>query len=470
MNQQKHRHFIGFCVIIAGCWMGCDSSSGDSPPNVPGTPALSVLASCRYTAPFGLGTECREYLGDGWQRSRAEDNCQGLADSEFRLSESCETNERLGWCLQGEGSPEIYRIALAGSDAAGCQDAELGCEVFGGGRFEPALRCADAPDQNYDQGQAGTVFVQPTLECKEAIAGQPPGQTDGQVCTQQWIGGCTEPGRKFNDYASCDVVRSQRGYYPVPPSSQFRTPNDDPRRTDDVFQTELAWVTSQVEACGCVCCHSNTTTPQGPSNWFLESEGIWTDSLATSGLAMLAGWTNSELLGAYPSEDNQGFSRSETGLPTNDVARTQAFFGSELNRRGYTREDFVGQNGNPPFAVANFEYQPENCENGEGVNRDGTVTWVGGDARYVHVLEVGTRNPGTPPNLDMPEGTRWFIEVPWQRDPIKSGVNLNTLPAEVRQRVPANGASLNLVEGRKYYLYVQTDVAEPLTRCLFAYE
>jgi hypothetical protein len=41
------------------------------------------------------------------------------------------------------------------------------------------------------------------------------------------------------------------------------------------------------------------------------------------------------------------------------------------------------------------------------------------------------------------------------------------LPAGSIQRIPASGAAPALVSGRTYYLYVERDVIQPITRCTF---
>ncbi len=98
---------------------------------------------------------------------------------------------------------------------------------------------------------------------------------------------------------------------------------------------------------------------------------------------------------------------------------------------------------------------------------DGTLTWVGGKARYVYVLDANSTSPGVPPNLDTPLGTQWRIDVPWlDGTPVESGtVRYGVVPEGLRERV----APVPLVSGRQYYLYVLQDIAIPLTRCLFTY-
>ncbi|MFZ9889820.1 MAG: proteinase inhibitor, partial [Myxococcota bacterium] len=108
------------------------------------------------------------------------------------------------------------------------------------------------------------------------------------------------------------------------------------------------------------------------------------------------------------------------------------------------------------------------CTRGEGVTAEGDLVWTGGGARYVYVLEEGAANPGPPPNLDLPDGTVWRVDVPPSADPMESPLKFGALPASATQRFPAAGVAPDaLVSGRTYYVYAMADVAIPITRCLF---
>ena len=426
--------------------------------------AQEVFA-CRYFSPFDAdGSECREYLGD-WTRADAEADCLGETDAVFEVS-GCGFADELGRCEIVVTDDQTYQIVFDGTDPAVCEGLELGCEVFGGGTFLPDVPCEGLEDDDFGSG-GEAVFVQPTLECVDPLAGEPAGQSaDDQVCTWQAIGGCVEEGRRFSDYASCDVVLTQRPYYPIG-ADPFVTPVDDPVLADPAFQEELAWVTSQVESCGCICCHSEETAPLGPSNWYVEAEGIWTDTMFPTGLAMGAGWIDTSLLGAYPPDDNNGFDRSVTGLPTTDVPRMVAFFEAELARRGYTEADFADTDPGPDIFYQQAIYEPEPCAEGQGVDADGSVQWTGGSARYVYVLEDGSDNPGVPPNLDEPVGTLWLAEVSWDEAPMDPGLPYGVPAAPVTQRIPAVGPPPDLVASTPYVIYVLRDVGVPITRCTF---
>jgi hypothetical protein len=139
--------------------------------------------------------------------------------------------------------------------------------------------------------------------CTEPLAGEPAGASDGDVCTWEAISACTEPGREYTDYASCDPVFTQRPYGPYEvavPSTE-----DDPRIDDAAYMAELAWVTDEVKACACTCCHSSETAPDGPAGWYIEAGPLWIDTLDDDGLAMLAGWVDSTAFGAFEASGEQ---------------------------------------------------------------------------------------------------------------------------------------------------------------------
>jgi hypothetical protein len=151
-------------------------------------------------------------------------------------------------------------------------------QVFARGVFTPDGVCSrreggagDAgreDDANSSPGEG--IFLPPTRVCRAPRAGERPGNgPDGQVCTWNAISAATEEGRRYDDYASCEHVRTQRPYYfasPRPPRS-----TRDPRLDDPTYVAELNWVRSQVEASACICCHSSRVAPLGPSNWYVEA-------------------------------------------------------------------------------------------------------------------------------------------------------------------------------------------------------
>jgi hypothetical protein len=203
--------------------------------------------------------------------------------------------------------------------------------------------------------------------------------------------------------------------------------------------------------------------------WDTDREGLWTDDFTGRGLAMAAGWLDTSVLGAFPPEENNGFDRTRTALPSTDPERMIAFFEGELARRGLTRADFDTEApiGGPLYSQRVFE--PSACTQGEGVATTGELSWVGGEARYIYVLRAGSDNPSTPPNLDLPEGTLWRVDVDHTSPAVEDGLRYGELPMSAWQAYPEMGSPEALIEGEVYYLYILKDIGVPITRCLFTY-
>lgn len=456
------------CETSNGTDTGGGGSSGTTGTTTDTPTATAAdFGHCTYTNKFSKGEECREYIGSGWTEQAVSDDCAAQNGS---ISEgACSYDKTLGTCVLGEPDLTIHVIA-AGDDASKCSGLKMGCETFGGGTFLPDPICEG--DTPVDPG--ATVFQPPELVCKEPVAGEPPGMSEGgKVCTWAMISGCTEPGRKFVDYASCDPVYTQRPYYPVePPEPPAKA---DERMNDPTYVAELGWVKQEVEACACVCCHQKSVAPQGASVWDIDAPGNWMDTFTTYGLAFAGGVMPSWPLGAYPPEQNNGFDRDtpderSVGLPSTDPARMKAFFEAEIAHRGESPADYEGYDPQPDFFYQQAMYQPKACDAGIGVSAEGTITWAGGPARYVYVLESGSKNPGVPPNLDLPSGTVWRLDVQPDKAAVKSGeLTFGKLPAGAKQAFPADGSAPALAAGTQYYLYVLADVGVPITRCLFQY-
>lgn len=425
-----------------------------------------AVGRCDYTNPFSSAAECKEYVGSGWTDEDAAANCTGDTvgtGMTFVPDLRCDFASELGRCAVGDVAVDGYTIVLSGDDVADCAISQTACETFIGGTFTAASVCDDIGP--ITPPQPAGVFIPPTLVCVPPIEGQSEGASDGEVCTWTMISGCTEPGRRYVDYAACDDVLTQRPYYGF--DYGIETSPDDPRLADDAYLGEVAWVREQVEACACVCCHSDEAAPRGPSGWYIEADPIWTDTIPDSGVAMLAGIVDSAALGAYPPSQNNGFDRDVAGLPTTDVDRMQAFFLEEWLRRGLDDEDAAEI---PPFGgplVTQRDYVPRPCNDDIGIDEGGAMQWGGGAARYVYVLEKGSANPGVPPNLDLPDGTIWHIAMAPTADPLSSGWIYGVVPEGATQRVPSEGAAPALVSGQDYYLYVLLDIAVPLARCEF---
>lgn len=433
------------------------SDSSDDP--------TELLPICTYVNPFSGDTECKAYAGADWDDESAARDCEapspGAAPGSFELESACSLDASVGLC-RVEGA-DGYVLYLAGSDADACGPAQTGCEVFAGGVFEGSAICEGGATGG---GEPITgVFLPPTESCAPPLEGDE--FAGDEVCTNVAISGATAEGLRFDDYASCDTVRTQRPYYGV--AARGETDPNDPRLEDEAFMAEVRWAREQVEATGCVCCHSVESAPGGvTSDWFIE-EAIWLDTVSDAGLALFAGWADSRSLGAYPSESNNGFDRETLGLPTTDIERMRALIEGELGRRGVDRND---PEAITPFGGPIYDqlvYDPERCTRGEGVSSDGEVEWNGLSARYIYVLEPGSENPGVPPNLDLPEGTVWRLDVDPSAQPLASGVPYGETPDGARQVFP-EGDVAPLTPGAEYYLYVLLDVGVPLTRCLFTYD
>jgi hypothetical protein len=454
------RSWVWVLAVMTACDEGPTS---DKPDDTTEIPAVEVLGSCNYTNTFSQTMECKEYVGDAWTVETATSNCgtASVAASAGTFTEgvACPTTDILGRCVIDGGTPEELVLVFPGTDPASCTGVSIGCG-FGGGTFEPLGVCAgeEPPDVS------GLPVFRPFEQvCVEPLAGEPAGASDGDVCTWEAISACTEPGREYTEYASCDPVFTQRPYGPY--EVAVPSTDDDPRIDDAAYMAELAWVTDEVKACACTCCHSSETAPDGPAGWYIEAGPLWIDTLDDDGLAMLAGWVDSTAFGAFEPDQNNGFDRSTTGLPTSDVPRMVAFLEGELARRGFERSDFAETEpfGGPLYDQLVFE--PGACDEGVGVIGD-KVEWTGGGARYVYVLEAGSMSPGVPPNLDTPDGTLWRLDVSPDADPLASGVTYGSAPAGATQVVPAAGAAPALAAGT-YYLVVLRDVYQPITRCLF---
>jgi len=448
-----------FAVLATGA---CSTPEID--PNI-----ADPLGRCVYLNSFSDDLECKEYYGSDWTPDEIEADCRvpvpgsdaGTVDYDI----GCDREAVLGECVIDEGTVEAAIIVFWGDDPESCSGLAVGCS-FAGGEYRPAPLCGGddvPPPADY------VPFTPLEQICLEPLPGEPDGRgPDGEVCTWEAISASTEEGRRYTDYASCEPVYTQRPYWAS--AVEANTPDDDPRYDDKAWATEIDWVTAQVEASACVCCHSADVAPSGPSGWYLEAPGIWIDTLDDDATAMLAGWIDSTAFGAFDPDENNGFARDETGMPSTNPARMKAFWEGELARRGLTEQDFVDHE---PFGgpmADQLAYEPSACASGSGVGADGRVTWAGGPARYVYVLDAGSANPGVPPNLDLPDGTRWRIDVAPEGTPVSSGIAYGDAPGGSTRRFPDSGPAAPLESGRDYYLVALFDVGQPLTRCIFEAE
>ncbi len=317
------------------------------------------------------------------------------------------------------------------------------------------------------------VFIQPFKVCKQMPdIGKNDGSTK-EVCAQTSIAGATHEGYVFSQVASCDIVRTQRPF--APKAKPIVTPPDDPRLSDPEFMKELQWLTSQARSTGCACCHdSSAVATKDYANWDISTPGIWTDQLSTRALGLLSNRLDATTLGAYPKEENFGFDRSKTGIPTNDVPRMQRFVEKEVQNRGLEEQDFVGLKplGGPLLSM--IRKAPEACKPGVGIDSSGRVLWTSGAARYIYVLGEKAETPIVPPNLDKPQGTLWRLDVlsslGKSGTPLESGLIYGSEPAGTLQQIPAKPAKVSsLVAGQTYRLHVLPDVPLASTSCFFTY-
>jgi hypothetical protein len=361
------------------------------------------------------------------------------------------------------GARRLWTVLLI----AACESSSFGSKVEDAESAGATLAQDIEPVTGADQAEDG-VFIPPFQHCQAA---RPEDAKEGaapQVCTNVAISGCTEPGKAFADYASCDVVRTQRPFWPRPPAAEPRA--DDPRLQDAAFMRELGWMTEQVEACGCVCCHDSKVVGGQAGQWDIQRGPIWLDTLSDGGLALFAGLADSSVLGAYPREGNFGFDRTATGLPTTDTERLKAFLAAELERRDISEAEARAV---PPFGGPIYENrvrEPDACaSSGSGIDPQLGVHFPGGPARYVYLLEAGSENPGVPPNLDKPDGTLWRLDVLASAAPLPPGFSYGQTPPGSFQMLPEQGAAPALERGTTYQLAVLKDVGVPLANCLFTF-
>lgn len=449
--------WLAASILLIGC----------GKKDVPTIPE-EIVGSCHFYNGYAHSDQCSDYHGS-WTQEQAQADCDSWSGT-LTMGQACNLAEVLGACIFVKDGLYLS-TSLPGNNPGDCSSATRGCEFFGGGAFQPSPVCGGVdPDQSPGVTGPG-VFQQPVRQCKDPRPGEAPGRSSGgQVCTWEMIAGATEEGRRFVDYASCDRVRTQRPYYAVPPAPN--STREDPRLADPAYATELMWVRQQIESTACVCCHS-TSAPRGPANWFIESPGNFINSFLDTGIAMGAGWIRSVGLGAYPAADNNGFSRATPADPahtifvTTDDERMRRFFAAEAAQRGLKKEQYEGQVA-AGLLEDQLKFRPSSCVRGEGVTADGRVIWRGGGARYLYVLAESAISPTVPPNLDLPEGTLWRIDVPADGQPVMSGaVRYGQIPPGLTQRLPAAGLPPALTPGQRYYLYVSADVIQPITRCLF---
>jgi Synergist-CTERM protein sorting domain-containing protein len=445
----------------------CGSTDVEDTQSPQATPAVepAPLARCDYRNPFSSEVECKEYVGVDWTTESAQFDCEtAIAGGAGTYVEGarCEVGLVLGTCTVTVNPGLEYLLQVGGDNSDQCSSAELACTSFVSGSFEPSGVCVAGTGEDEH-----TVFIWPYQTCDLPIEGEDDGDgPDGTVCVWNLISGCTEEGRDFRDYGSCDVVFTNRPYYPVP--SHDNAAEDDPRYTDDAYLTELEWVVEQTSSCACVCCHSGIA-PEGPAIWGIDSEPLWPVQMSDTAVGMFAGYIDSSALGAFPPDENNGFDRENTAMPSTDPERMVAFWLREMELRGLTEADMSDELPVGQSLLDQVTYELPDCSEGDGIDVDGLLRWESEfTARYIYILEEGSMNPGLPPNFDDPAGVLWRVDVPYDGEPMTTGVKYGVLPNTTTQEVPGNGeAPPELVQGQRYHLYVLYDVALPISRCVF---
>ena len=416
------------------------------------------IGHCEYTGPNSKLPECKDYLG-AWKVEAASKDCTDMRGT-FEGGSLCAPAVSLGMCLFGS-KPEQNRTYIASNNTAKCGGARTGCEVFGGGYWEPSTLCGGANDEL-------VVLENPFKEPRQ-ICFTPDGGSE-EICVWESIHGATKEGRSFREDVECNNARSGRPYYPKVADARYGMP--DARRSDPAYLAEEAWVRSQINASSCVCCHS-AKAPDGASIFDIDREGSLANQLTDRGIGHGSALVNSIPLGAFPAAINNGFAKSDYEHPdysvflSTDPARMKQFWLREAEHRGLTAQSFVGvPDGFGPLSEQLY-FKPEACTGTEDIAADGTITWGRGRARYVYVMEATSHSPTVFPNLNLPADTLWRLDVPATGTPLVSGsVKYGVVPEGLSQRFPVAGAPQALISGRQYFLYVSADQMLPITRCL----
>ena len=453
--SRPHSILFATVILVSAC----------SPSSKP-VLSTTVIGHCEYTGPFSKMNECKDYLGT-WTFDDSQKDCTDMKGT-FEGGTICKPAEYLGVCLLA-AKPQQNRTYIVSTDPAKCGSARTGCETFGGGYWDVSPICGGANDELVVLQNA---FTRPERVCLTPAASEPAGHSaNGQVCLWQGIHGATEVGRSFRKDANCEKSRSGRPYYAKAADPRYQQP--DARRSDPAYLAEEAWVRAQINAASCVCCHS-AASPNGEASIFdIDREGSLANQLTNRGVAQGSGLVNTIPLGGWPSDQNNGFLKSDLEHPdlsvflSTDPARMKAFWVKEQEYRGLTAANFVGvPDGLGPLSEQ-YYFKPAACEAGEKIAADGTITWGKGRARYVYVLPSNSRAPTVFPNLDTPEGTLWRLDVPAEGTPLISGkVRYGVVPEGTTQAVPATGVAPKLESGKQYFLYVTADQMQPITRCL----
>lgn len=104
----------------------------------------AMVGRCVYTNPFAQALECKGYLGSGWTRDAASDDCiepmLGAAEGTFEPGLPCEEDALMGRCDIAEGHAEQTVLFYSSTDAMACLAVETGCD-HADGVFTPDALC-----------------------------------------------------------------------------------------------------------------------------------------------------------------------------------------------------------------------------------------------------------------------------------------------------------------------------------------
>jgi len=145
---------------------------------------------------------------------------------------------------------------------------------------------------------------------------------DGRITN----GTCVAEGELFRDTYDCAVVEGPGPGSEAGPRSKVT--DADPARLQD---PDAEWARAQVNACSCICCHSEGG--RGAAWWAADFEPFWVDAATDSALQSLSGTEKEGGKGAWLNPaTNHGFTR-EFGPPSTDPERMGAFYRRQLGYR-----------------------------------------------------------------------------------------------------------------------------------------
>ena len=84
-------------------------------------------------------------------------------------------------------------------------------------------------------------------------------------------------------------------------------------------------------------------------------------------------------------------------------------------------------------------------------------------------MEQGSKNPVVPPNLDLPEGTIWRLDVLASADALKSPITYGKTPKGTFQAYPESSSAPELEKGETYHLVLLGDPGLALVNCEFEF-